>query len=71
MNKAPEPDGYTGEFYKTFQQILVPDLIQIFRDVMQNPNQTLTPLNDSYIALIPKKEGQKTTNNFKPISLIH
>lgn len=55
-NKAPGPDGLTGEFYKLFQQILAPDLLAVYNYLIQNPDTTLHPLNDSHIILIPKKD---------------
>jgi hypothetical protein len=63
-NKAPGPDGYTGEFLKKFKDILIPKILSTFNTVLQSPNQTMEPLNDSYIVLIPKRKIQlkcKTT----------
>lgn len=31
----------------------------------------MNPLNDSYLVLLPKKEGAITTNDYRPISLIN
>lgn len=52
-NKAPGPDGFCGEFYKGFADILLPDIVTVFRYVM-NHNCTLYPLNSSIMTLIPK-----------------
>lgn len=70
-NKAPGPDGYTGEFFKSFMDLLLPDLMATYKQVMENQPPSLYPMNTSYIALIPKKKGSCTTNDFRPISLIH
>jgi hypothetical protein len=45
------------EFYKMFKDMIKPDLLKVFQLITCNPEITLTPLNDSYIVLIPKKEN--------------
>jgi hypothetical protein len=54
-NKAPGPDGYTGEFLKKIMDIMVSDILRSFNKVLQSQEHTLDPINDSYIILIPKK----------------
>jgi hypothetical protein len=70
-NKAPGPDGYTGEFLKRFKDILMPDMLHTFNHVLTTPGQTLDQLNDSYIILIPKKEGAVEVQDYRPISLLN
>lgn len=69
-NKSPGPDSFTGEFYKVFSQILIPDIMAIM-DSVTNRNSPLAPLNTSYIILIPQKDHPLTLSDYRPISLIH
>jgi hypothetical protein len=59
-NKTPRPEGFTGEFYKMFQTQLIADMLHVFNTALQNLIVRLSPLNDAYIVLIPKKK--KTCN---------
>jgi hypothetical protein len=69
-DKAPGLDGYTGEFLLELREILTSDIITTFNHVITTPGQTLHPLNDSYIVLIPKKTLTEV-KDYKPISLLN
>jgi len=65
---SPGPDGFGPSFYRKFWPSLCLNIQQLFTDFFDG-TLDLDGLNRALLVLIPKKDGVRTPDGFRPISL--
>jgi hypothetical protein len=69
--KAPDPDGFTGRFYKTCWQIIKTDVMAAISCVWAREFRNMGALNSAFITLLPKYKEALLVKDYMPISLVH
>ena len=70
-NKNSAPDGFTGKFYQTFREELMPNLLKLFPKIAEK-GTLRNSFYESTITLIPKSGKDNTKKEkYKPISLMN
>lgn len=68
--KAPGPDGFPTEFFKTFGPKLIPLLSKVFKDVLVKKSLPPTMTQASISLLLKKNKDPLLCESYSPVSLL-
>ncbi|XP_053575435.1 glycerol-3-phosphate acyltransferase 2, mitochondrial [Bombina bombina] len=71
MGKAAGPDGFAGEYYRTFKEILVPHLTDFCNFILEGHSIPKDMLQAKIIVIPKPGKNHKICANYRPISLIN
>ena len=70
-NKSPGPDSFTGEFYQTFRQELMPILLKLFSKNHRGRNTSKLILQGHHHPDTKTRQRQHKKENYRPIPLMN
>lgn len=70
-SKAPGPDGYTSEFYKSFTDELAPVLLQVYNESLKLGKLPPTFYQAKIFVIHKKDKDPKNVSAYRPISLLN
>ena len=70
-NKSPGEDGLTTEFYKTFSDLLIPILVDVYNNIFLQGKLPKTMRSSIFNLTFKKKESPLLIKSWRPISLLN
>lgn len=70
QNKAPGPDGFPGDFYRKFWDLIKTDFLELLNDFHKGVLD-IERLNFGIITLVPKSKDAAQIQKFRPICLLN
>ena len=65
---SPGPDGLPVLFYKEFWALVKGDVMATLEE-LRSPQANMEKINKSYLFMLPKRQGAKSINDYRPIAL--
>ena len=69
-SENPGPDAFTGEFYQTFREKLIPILLKLFQKNHRRRNTSKLILQGHYHSDTKTRQRQHKKENYRPMSLM-
>ena len=70
--KSLGPDGFTGKYYQTFREKLIPILLKLFPKIAEKePSQTLPVIPPSITLILKPDKDTTNKEDHRPISLMN